>query len=500
LYVATANEFTADPAGHFFNTFRIQNQHLFSKDENLKTQFEKYAADCSPDSAVHFMSRVLKNHKRPVFYIIDEHNELFKRKASSFGIIYHFEQPLLNNFTNWVSAVKGQKTFTLYAGSAHSKFLRRLPGGEEHRVRHIGVMNDREFRVVIGDETSPFYFRDTSKILELQSTIGKVLRYLKAIDNLHNRQESLRTDLDSRLEEWIRETKSEGRDVVEFLRGAGFGGFRVESFFKSTAYDAGLVYFDERGAMLPVNGIARQLLLRAWAREINVKPLNTIDDPGEKGVRFEEQFLRTLLTTSTLSFTCYDPKVGKKLKRNQKPVDNCSFQLDLSKLLVVPDFAKRNGDACTPNMDVFEDHREFLESNSTTLWIPGVPNFPYLDFILDARGVGQNRRLFVFQCSVSKAKHFGAQSFFTPDSQFLEKTNQQNPEGWNKMRISYKNIRETFKLEAGDELIFVLVDGSDKYDVSKLMSTLVLDANCHYVYHDALKKNADGKTQFGIVC
>ncbi len=140
------------------------------------------------------MSHVLGYRDEPVFYIIDEHHELFKPMVRNGLPDYYFpyQLPVISEFVSWTSAVVGNRTFTLYSGSAHSRFLSQLPGGESDRIRNIGLMTDDEFKTATENKASPFYFRDDSKRGELLRTIGKVPRHLLHIDNLATRQAKVR--------------------------------------------------------------------------------------------------------------------------------------------------------------------------------------------------------------------------------------------------------------------------------------------------------------------
>jgi hypothetical protein len=95
-----------------------------------------------------------------VFYIIDEHNEFFKIIGrDKLPDCFPYQLPVIREFVNWTSAVAGNRTFTLYSGSAHFRFLSQLPGGESHRIRNIGLMTDEKFKTAKENISSPFYFQ-----------------------------------------------------------------------------------------------------------------------------------------------------------------------------------------------------------------------------------------------------------------------------------------------------------------------------------------------------
>lgn len=111
------------------------------------------------------------------------------------------------------------------SGSAHSRFLSHLPGGESHRIRNIGLMTDKEFKTATEDKASSFYFRDDSRRGELLRTIEKVPRHLLKIDDLSTRQAQVMRQYQDRLNRWMREESADPdskQGVLEFLEEVPF--------------------------------------------------------------------------------------------------------------------------------------------------------------------------------------------------------------------------------------------------------------------------------------
>jgi hypothetical protein len=147
FYYPKAGQFVFDPVGYFYSAFRAQNAQLLEQDEKLRADFEKFEMQRTEKAAIEFMGSVLCLRDHPVFYIIDEHNELFKPQASDdFPDYFPYQLPVLGEFVSWTSAISGNRTFILYSGNAYSRFLIQLPGGESHSIRNIGLMTDEEFQ------------------------------------------------------------------------------------------------------------------------------------------------------------------------------------------------------------------------------------------------------------------------------------------------------------------------------------------------------------------
>jgi hypothetical protein len=62
-----------------------------------------------------------------------------------------------------------------------------------------------------------------------------------------------------------------------------------------------------------------------------------------------------------------------------------------------------------------------MDSNLTTLWIPGVDEYPGIDFILDVKSTcNEERTLYILQTSVKEEMHDGPINFFEKVNDFAE--------------------------------------------------------------------------------
>jgi hypothetical protein len=485
FYCPKARSFASGPAEYFFDPFRAQNAQLLEKDDGLRTKFEVFDNERTPEAVIGFM-RVLSRRDEPVFYIIDEHNELFKRMRDTRSDYFPYEEPVVREFVNWNSAVEGNRTFTLYSGSAHSRFLSQLPGGESHRIRNIGLMTDEEFQTATKDKSSPFYFSDDSRRGELLRTIGKIPRHLFKIDDLTARQDDIRAEYQYRLDRWVEEefARPHSRQgVLEFLEEAVFKTEFAAKFCRSSACNPGLICFGDEGIMYPVNGIAAKVLLEKWAQVCEVKPLSQYRDPGERGIAFERQICRAIISSKQITFSYMDITKMKHV-----------VTWDLSHIQVVSGFASRRGEDM--NIKGLNRYQENIDSEGTTLWIPRATVFPYIDFILDIKSSSnEERTLFVLQTSIKEGMHDGVTNFFKKHDDLLAdkvdelKYNKQYELKMNQFKkeleslVSFWNLRNAFKLKEQEKLVYVLLDGSNSGKDDQVQ--LNLNANCEFWHVDA---------------
>jgi hypothetical protein len=482
FYCPKAGSFVCDPAEYFFDAFRAQNAQLLEKDDGLGAKFEVFDNERTLEAVIKFM-RVLSRRDEPVFYIIDEHNELFKPIVRDrLPDYFPYQLPVIREFVNWTSAVEGNRTFTLYSGSAHSRFLSQLPGGESHRIRNINLMTDEEFKTATEDKASPFYFRDDSRRSELLRTIGKVPRHLLNIDDLTSRQAKVTREYEDRLNKWVEEEFARPhsrRGVLEFLEEASFKTEFDAKYCTQSACDPGLICFGEEGIMYPVNGIAAKVLLQKWAQVCEFKGLSQYRNAVEGGVAFERQICRALIASKEITFSYTDSTKKKHL-----------VTWNLSHIQLVSGFAREEGERL--NVKGFKRYQTYIDSDVTTLWIPGVTEFPYIDFLLDVKASSnEERTLYVLQTSIKKAMHEGPMKFFKKyDDLLADKAlegsgNQQKinqiKEGL-ESRVSFWNLRRTFKLEEHEKLVYVLLDGSNSTNQAKVELD---ETNCEFWHVDA---------------
>jgi hypothetical protein len=135
--------------------------------------FENLLQDYIPPTGIDFfrfyrhLLRVLAAQTdRPVTNIFDEHNEIF-RESSGQNELDRCPR-FFEDFTRWTGKLSGvrlllfsklqNRNFTVYIGSAHSKFECQLPGGAENRLRHVQPLSKEEALVLFADKDSVGYF------------------------------------------------------------------------------------------------------------------------------------------------------------------------------------------------------------------------------------------------------------------------------------------------------------------------------------------------------
>ncbi len=233
--------------------------------------------------------------------------------------------------------------------------------------------------------------------------------------------------------------------------------------------------------MYPINGIAAKVLLEKWAQVCEFKSLSEYRNAGERGVAFERQICRALIASNEITFSFMDSAQKKHL-----------VTWNVSHVQLVSGFAREKGEHL--NVKGFERYQTYIDSDVTTLWVPGVTEFPYIDFILDAKASSnEERTLYVLQTSIKKTMHEGPMEFFKKSDDLLADKaleGQANEQKMNKIkeelesRVSFRNLRRAFKLEEHEKLVYVLLDGSNSAK-KKARVELNLDANCEFWHVDA---------------
>jgi hypothetical protein len=88
-------------------SIRLQNELVFEEEKEFKVTFESYAEQNTVEAAARLMGEVLGARDAPVFYIIDEHHEMFTPEKDQFGNIYYpYQKPFLRSFANWTRVVE----------------------------------------------------------------------------------------------------------------------------------------------------------------------------------------------------------------------------------------------------------------------------------------------------------------------------------------------------------------------------------------------------------
>jgi len=482
FYVPRAAQFIIHKEKYFFTTMRELNQESLSS--HLMDKLNEYSTKRDLQSAMFDFMSELNNGEQPMFYIIDEHNEFYKRtmrvisEEKVYLDVYPKDNPVLEQFTKWTGATAGKNTFTLYAGSAHSKFLSRMPAGESPRIRHIRAFSDEEFETAVSDERSPFYFEhhsDERQLTQLKHKVGKIPRFLKELKDLFDGDidryvQYNRSDMYDQLKKWFKE-KQENRESIEaeeFLEKAAFGIYNAPQYGRSDAIDPGLVYFDKEGTMTVVNDTASKLITQKWAETVNILPLEK-EDEANRGTNFEMQIRRSFLKGKDISLKCFNI-LGTTTQ----------FHLPLNGCNLAPAFASKSGEKF--NFDGMKNYPDFIESKlGPVFWIPGFIQFPYLDFVLDTGLMNSIRRIYVFQTTIQSAtnhkdsalKFFESKEEFVKrkKSEFSKRKDNESKEPFDEVSVknlfecqcNEENLRRIMRMKASDELFYIyLTNSSDK--------------------------------------
>jgi len=161
-------------AKHFLKHFRVLNADLASNiksSESKRTLFD-IVNSSNYETSLRDMSEVmttLKSYRKSaVFYIFDEHNELFREIMGGKPILYRYPD-FLGHFNKWTGLTRGARTITIYIGSAHSKFEFNLPAGESWRMRYLQPLLKEEAALLISTQNTDFSLPEN-----IYKTDGKV--------------------------------------------------------------------------------------------------------------------------------------------------------------------------------------------------------------------------------------------------------------------------------------------------------------------------------------
>ncbi|KAG2372842.1 hypothetical protein C9374_013122 [Naegleria lovaniensis] len=266
--------------------------------------------------------------KRSVFYLFDEHNELFIPDTDN---NIHASEEYFQDFTRWTGVTSGENTVTIYCGCAHSSFENNLPRGEEKRLVRMIPPTPTEFETLITD----FGLDPKDKrIAHVTGRNPRELNYLahflkdkKGSDKDFNLFFNERVNIyDRRLDSLVRKldkSKNEQFEkTLEDLFTLGLFNGRPDNV-SGIVYDIGLLYKDSNGKLFIINDPAKRCLFNHYCRLDMPKIPKNISD-SEKGAMFKKYLLRqeyglrrqldsefyvtnnlSTTTTSTLSLSYY---------------------------------------------------------------------------------------------------------------------------------------------------------------------------------------------------
>ena len=133
----------------------------FQKTTNLLDLVRSTTTETAISNMENLLDNLKNQQKYPIFYIFDEHNELFKKRDGGKSHIGE-HNTFLGRFTQWTGSTGGvsvcpyftltivqKRTITVYIGSAHSRFEFKLPGGEDWRLRFLQPLSETEAETLI---------------------------------------------------------------------------------------------------------------------------------------------------------------------------------------------------------------------------------------------------------------------------------------------------------------------------------------------------------------
>ncbi|EFC43138.1 predicted protein [Naegleria gruberi] len=235
--------------------------------------------------------------KGSMFYLFDEHNELFRpdyynKIPASFA---YFQ-----DFIRWTGVTSGNYTVTIYCGSAHSSFEDHLPGGERGRVVRITPPTMTEFeQLVSAVGLNP----KDKRIAHVTGRIPRELKYLadhlkgkKGTDEDFNhfitvRQGEYASRLRSLVNKMDKEENDEFLKTLEDLFTLGLFDGRPCTV-SGNVYDMGLLYKDSDQNLYIINDPANRCLFHHYCSKVDMPHIPKNISVSQKGALFEKYLLR----------------------------------------------------------------------------------------------------------------------------------------------------------------------------------------------------------------
>jgi hypothetical protein len=204
----------------------------------------------------------------PILYSFDEHNELYREHIDNNRTKFqHSQSEYFQNFNLWTGCTKGLRTFTIYAGSAHSTFESSLPSGEEVKIRFIQPLDLNELKEFVSKSK---LFPEMLDVNWLYEITGGVLRRVSSffgnsqeiLDYVHIRKTVMHDTLTTIRKEWIK-MENNGNDLNQVAKEllTLIDSIRQDTILKERPfhwYDAGVCYQSSKGKFSFVSLIAQQ--------------------------------------------------------------------------------------------------------------------------------------------------------------------------------------------------------------------------------------------------
>ncbi|KAG2374815.1 hypothetical protein C9374_010559 [Naegleria lovaniensis] len=247
------------------------------------------------DNIVYYLSRQVAQNK-PVFYLFDEHHELFIPDTK--GNIIATE-PYFQDFIKWTGSTDGSKTMTIYCGSGHSTFEDYLPVGESTKIVKIVPPTATEFETLVAD----FGLDPSDKRIEFVT--GRTPRILKNLayflrdkdgtdDDFNNFINSSWNNYISRLSNMYKKLTVQGKKSF-FSTAEGLFTLALHSGrptkVDSIVYDQGLLYKDSSEKLFIVNEPAKRCLFEFYCFHFPISGIPASISASKKGALFKQYLL-----------------------------------------------------------------------------------------------------------------------------------------------------------------------------------------------------------------
>lgn len=287
-----------DRAIFFLNRFEELNKDLLSSvTKTIRYRPERTLADVLeldlPLLTVQhrlefFLSRVVE---KPVLFLFDEHNELWKLDPTKSYV--PAEIPYFRTYTTWTQ-LSGPRLYTIYAGSAHSKFEENLPSGEDRKLRFIRPFNRIEACKLIEDLQIPNKISLSAEAVHDEIT-GGVPRQIVSLQNVNN-VKSWRVVQEKTYFALVKKTysgmsKGDQESFISFLHQV-FGPSKYVGRTPSAWYDKGLFFIDNDSCTHPLNPLAEAALFALYAQNVQQE---IIDQQGRTGSEIGAVFEREVI-------------------------------------------------------------------------------------------------------------------------------------------------------------------------------------------------------------
>lgn len=242
---------------------------------------------------------------RPVFLLFDEHNELYRPSAEG-------KLPIMSSYfaglRGWTERFASSQFFTVYCGSAHSRYLGDMPGGEYMRVRQF-----RPFEPDEGELYLNWLVQQSGNAADVVAQLARragehewraaVLRESGAAPGLirdlveaqsHRFNDTVFAEWNERLRRAYHEmappTRQQFRTALEgvFGRPQLYGSVTWPTL--SHAFDAGLLYLGRDMRYHPVGAAAARVLYSFYFANFAMPPEVVFDRaayPSVQGARLE---------------------------------------------------------------------------------------------------------------------------------------------------------------------------------------------------------------------